>query len=221
MGISERKEREREDRRTAILETAKALILERGAADLSMQDIAGAAELSKATLYLYFDSKDALFKAILGEAVEAFAAYVEARIAPDASGLDALKALWGSYLSLFGASADVFVLTGIRNYVAGSGGFSPAAQRGPFEGRLTELIAGVLARGAADGTLEASLDGPRLARIALTIAMAIIDEAARQPRETRDAAAIRSEMKLTFELLLRGLAAPGTDRTLLSLDGED
>ena len=54
MGIADRKQREKEERRTLILKKAKELILERGVDFLSMQEIADSAELSKAALYLYF-----------------------------------------------------------------------------------------------------------------------------------------------------------------------
>ena len=217
MGIAERKEREKEDRRRLILDRAKELILERGVPALSMQDIADAAELSKATLYLYFPSKEALLSEILDDAAQAFTDYVETRIAGVTSGLAALRTLWGSYLSLFGESADIFVLTGIKNY---SGGEGEAGEPVWPKNRMVELIARVLASGVADGTLMPELDTRQLAETAMTIAMAIIDNVARRPRDQRDVRLIRAEMKMTFELLLRGLAAPGTDRALMVLAEE-
>jgi AcrR family transcriptional regulator len=223
VGIAERRSREKEERRSLILEKAKDLILERGIPSLNMQDIADAAELSKATLYLYFQSKEAILLEILNEAADAFVAFVEERIDLEDSGIGALKKLWGSYLDLFGTSPDLFVLTGIISVV------EPYFPTGVDDGddpslhperKLRGLIARVLEKGVADGTLDAAVDPAKIARIAMLIATAIINNVARMPREAREAHLIQEDMQLTFEMLLRGLAASGTDRALLSLAPE-
>jgi AcrR family transcriptional regulator len=65
MGISERKIREKEQRRKEILDTAERLFFSHGYEDVSMDGIAREVELNKATLYLYFENKEALFAAIV------------------------------------------------------------------------------------------------------------------------------------------------------------
>jgi len=65
MGISERKQREKEFRRTEILDAAERLFFSRSYDDVSMDEIANEVELNKATLYLYFRNKEALFSAIV------------------------------------------------------------------------------------------------------------------------------------------------------------
>ncbi|MBI4814519.1 MAG: TetR/AcrR family transcriptional regulator [Methanobacterium sp.] len=65
MAIKDRREREKEQRRNDIFKAAEKLFLSRGYDDVSMNDIASAVELSKATLYLYFDNKEELFFAIV------------------------------------------------------------------------------------------------------------------------------------------------------------
>ncbi|HSV56962.1 MAG TPA: helix-turn-helix domain-containing protein, partial [Magnetospirillaceae bacterium] len=117
MGIQERKCREKEERRSLILAKARDLILEHGIDSISMQNIANAAELSKATLYLYFQNKEAILEDILAESMDAFVVYVHSRIRPEDTGLGALRTLWASFLDLFGESQDIFVLTGIMNYI--------------------------------------------------------------------------------------------------------
>lgn len=232
MGIAERKSREREDRRRNILELTKGLVLEKGVDALSMQDIADAAELSKATLYLYFQSKESLFMEILDEATKSFCAYVEDRIDPEATGIEALNALWSSYIGLFGESEDIIILTGIMRTITpaapldsrgddGTAGDDGIAGDDPPSGashaRMRSLIAAILERGRRDGTLDPAMDPRRLSRTVIMIAMAIIDNVARLPREARDPLVIKEDMKSTFELLLRGVAAEGTDRAALVL----
>ena len=64
MGIAERKEREREEMRKLIIDTATQLFIEKGFDKTSMRNIAEAMEYSPATIYLYFKDKSELFNAI-------------------------------------------------------------------------------------------------------------------------------------------------------------
>lgn len=64
MGIQERKEREKEARRDEIISAAEKVFLEKGIVSTTMDDIAGACELSKGTLYLYYHSKEDLIVAV-------------------------------------------------------------------------------------------------------------------------------------------------------------
>lgn len=220
MGIVERRTREKEERRKRILDVAKQLILDRGVPAISMQDIADEAELSKATLYLYFQSKEAILTEILETSANAFIAYTEARLESAVDGLGAIRILWESYLGFFVESPDIFIFTGIKNYIdpafpIAAEGTGPESARP--EWKIQRLVAKVLKRGGEDGTLEASIDPDKIARIVLMITNAIIDNVARLPREGRDADLIREDMQNTFEILLRGLAASSVERSLLSL----
>ena len=65
-----RTEKAKDDRRIALAAAALDEFYEKGFAAARMEDIAGRAGLSKGAIYLYFDSKEALFEAV----VETFAA---------------------------------------------------------------------------------------------------------------------------------------------------
>ncbi len=58
MGITERKEREKQRRREEILVAAEKVFFAKGIDNSTMDDVAEQAELSKGTLYLYFKSKE-------------------------------------------------------------------------------------------------------------------------------------------------------------------
>ncbi|MEX0893041.1 MAG: helix-turn-helix domain-containing protein, partial [Gemmatimonadota bacterium] len=58
MGIAERREREREQVRTLIVEAARDILSAEGLEALSMRAIAERIEYSPATIYLYFKDKD-------------------------------------------------------------------------------------------------------------------------------------------------------------------
>jgi TetR/AcrR family transcriptional regulator len=220
MGIPERRLREKEERREFILLKAKELILNYGVNSLNMQQIADGVELSKATLYLYFQNKEALLTAILNESATTFIDYVHARILPSSTGLEAIHALWASYLAFFGESEDLFLLTGINSYVdsglpmkLGEGG---AARDEPLQ-TIVDLIAELLTRGVSDGSLDPSIDPQRAAGIVIMAATSIIDRIGRLPRADRNSLGTQVLLRNTFEILLRGLASRDADPALLSL----
>ncbi len=72
MATAERKEREKEQRRNAIIDAAEKLFFSRGFDSVSMDEIAKEVELGKGTLYLYFKNKDSLFFAIALRRARAF-----------------------------------------------------------------------------------------------------------------------------------------------------
>ena len=61
MGIEERRERERGERRDLILQSAVQVYSQEGYHATTMEKVAQQAELSRATLYLYFKTKEELF----------------------------------------------------------------------------------------------------------------------------------------------------------------
>jgi len=69
MGIAERKEREKKQRREEIIRAAEKVFLSSGFEQSTMDDIASEAELSKGTLYLYFKSKDDLHMEVARKAI--------------------------------------------------------------------------------------------------------------------------------------------------------
>lgn len=64
MGIAERRERERQMRRQQILDAAKKVFSAKGFSGATIESIAEEAELSPATLYLYFKNKDELYASL-------------------------------------------------------------------------------------------------------------------------------------------------------------
>ena len=69
MGVLERKEREKQQRREVIINAAEKVFFSQGFDRSTMDDIADRAELSKGTLYLYFKSKEELRLAVAHKAI--------------------------------------------------------------------------------------------------------------------------------------------------------
>ena len=64
-----RRQRRKEARPAELAAAALALFVEKGFAATRLDDVAARAGVSKGTLYLYFDSKEALFRAVIEESV--------------------------------------------------------------------------------------------------------------------------------------------------------
>ena len=71
MGVSDRKEREKAELRTKILEAAKMLFLDKGFEKTSIRNIAEQIEYSPGTIYLYFKDKNELLFELHVEAFQA------------------------------------------------------------------------------------------------------------------------------------------------------
>jgi AcrR family transcriptional regulator len=67
MTISNRKERQKEELRTKILQAARELFMVKGFDDTSIRNIAEKIEYSPTTIYLYFKDKDEIFYALHAE----------------------------------------------------------------------------------------------------------------------------------------------------------
>ncbi len=69
MGVQERREREREARKDAVLDAARARLLEKGARGTTTEASAARCELSEATLFFYFNNKDEILASLLFESI--------------------------------------------------------------------------------------------------------------------------------------------------------
>jgi len=77
MGIEERKEREKTQRRQQIMDAAKKVFASNGFGGATIENIAEEAELSPATIYLYFKNKDELFASLNLRMLQALISKVE------------------------------------------------------------------------------------------------------------------------------------------------
>jgi AcrR family transcriptional regulator len=75
MGVTERKEREKEEMRRTILGAARKLFLEQGYEKTSLRNIAEAIEYSPGTIYLYYKDKNDIIFALHNESFDIMMAY--------------------------------------------------------------------------------------------------------------------------------------------------
>lgn len=73
MGVQERRQREREARKGAVLNAAREMLLEKGFKGTTTKAIAERSELSEATLFFYFNNKDEILVSLLFDSIEFWA----------------------------------------------------------------------------------------------------------------------------------------------------
>lgn len=97
--------RRKDERPSELIAAALDLFVERGFAATRLDDVAARAGVSKGTLYLYFESKEALFKAVIEEAIVPLLASAEDVIANDqGTSIDLLRRLLLGWWEQIGAT---------------------------------------------------------------------------------------------------------------------
>ncbi len=110
MGIAERKEREKLQRRNDIIDSAEKAFFSRGFESATMDEIAEMAELSKGTLYLYFKSKEDLQFAIFMRGSDILMKIMKDNLSADSNGYQRLLELADSFIRFSREELNYFSL---------------------------------------------------------------------------------------------------------------
>lgn len=159
MSLVDRKEREKDQRRNYILNAAEKLFFSKGYDNVSMNDIANAVELSKATLYLYFKDKESLFFAIVLRGARILNTIYIERSKLDTTGIKKIKAMGQGFAEFTKRYPDYFRML----CYSGSERFSAADNDDAKEilelvSKNIELISEAFKEGMEDGTVRNDLD---------------------------------------------------------------
>lgn len=146
-------ERRKEARPAEILDAALDLFVERGFAATRLEDVAQRAGVSKGTVYLYFDSKEDLFKAVIRSGIVRAIEDAEQRVEHfDGAAADLLRTLvagwWDAIGSTRHSGIPKLMISEAQNFPElarfynaeviqrGSGLFARAVQRGIDRGEF-------------------------------------------------------------------------------------
>ena len=201
------------------MERAKELILERGAEQVSMMDIAERAELSKATLYLYFHSKDELFREICNASGNQFMTAFRARLEGGRRGLEILQHFWNSYLDMFSESDDMIIIFSLKHYLTPDYPvLSPGEQNDPLiVNEFYAILKDALSRGIDEGVFDPDINTVVVSQAILSLFSHVIESAAKLPKGERNSTVILEDLRKLFQIILKGLARRGLDPSLLEL----
>ncbi len=145
------RKRRKEARPSELTAAALGLFVEKGFAATRLEEVAQRAGVSKGTLYLYFDSKEALFKAVIQEGIVPALVEGEARLTRHAeTSFELLEDLLGIIWSRIGETA----YAGIPKLIVGEAGNLPEVAQFYYENvirRGRALVGVALERGMASG----------------------------------------------------------------------
>ena len=193
-----RRERRHSQTRDEILEAAREVLLERGAADLSLREIARRAGFSPGALYKYFGSKDEVIEALADAAMDALLhefSRVPADLPPDERAIE----LGMRYLAFARRNPeDVGVITMHESVVHTK---PPSSEHIGVE----QAVTGVFAEGIAQGIFKAS--GERDADYMAYGAWALVQGLATFEQQQRPELAnkVRAKQRQLLKVFVNGL----------------
>jgi len=219
MGITERREREKIERRRTILNCARELILSQGVDQVSMDDIARRAELSKATLYLYFSGKEIIFNEICEESARVFLNHFKPLLETGVKGMAAIKCFWRGYVELFGNSDEIFIVFKVRSFLNPGLPFVSMEEqsKSPNVDGIITIMKTLIDQCKAEGLFDPNLDSGMATRLLLSMFTNTIDNTARLPPEARKSPALLNEMVKAFQIIVYGFAKEGISRSQLAI----
>jgi AcrR family transcriptional regulator len=172
--VTPTRQRRKEARPAELTAAALDLFVERGFAATKLDDIAARAGVSKGTLYLYFSSKEELFKAVIQQGILPVLEKGEEMLAQhDGDAASLLEAMLMRWWELFGATD----LAGIPKLMISEAGNFPEVAQYYYENVIVRgrgLIRQVLERGIATkqfrvGDMESTIDVILAPQMMLTI----------------------------------------------------
>ena len=109
LSSQERREKERENRRSVILKAARKLFFDRGFKSVTVDNIAAKAEVSKGSVYLYFKSKEEIYTQILiNDNIAAFEDLKNKFSAKEAPAAELLLGFADNYINYFLNDNELF-----------------------------------------------------------------------------------------------------------------
>jgi TetR/AcrR family transcriptional regulator len=158
MGITDRRQREKERRKAEILDAAERLFFSRSYEDVSMDDIAREVELNKATLYLYFKNKEALFATIVLRGIRILGEKFRECMGKQAPGIVKVALMGQAYYRFSEEYPDYLRLIHFYGSERFSGENPYTAEIGKGYGVSRAILQDAVREGIEDGTIRADLD---------------------------------------------------------------
>jgi AcrR family transcriptional regulator len=115
VGLEERRKREKENRKNAILKAARKLFFDKGFKNVTVESIAKKAELSKGSVYLYFKSKEEIYTQILLSDNEKFYKTMAGLMKEEQNPSEMLMGFAKAYASYFLNDRELFRI--LMNYM--------------------------------------------------------------------------------------------------------
>lgn len=182
MTIADRKEREREERRMQILSAAEHLFFKCSYDQVSMEQIARDAELSKGTIFFYFKNKEALYLTIVLQGIRLFHQMVSEAVeeckGPALDRLCAMGLTGIRFARQYPGYRSMILLFKSGRFILDeeSGGDAMIAEIIGHADALTESMEQIIRNGMEDGSIRNDMDPVELAIIMKMLISCVMDK---------------------------------------------
>ncbi len=215
MSTVARRLREAEARKQQILKAAWKCFLKKGISGTTMDEIAGASELGKGTLYIYFSGKEEIAFALLIRATEDLLKTLQAALDPGISPRNQIRRFALAYYDFFISQPEAFRYMFVIPHDSYTGKISEELvnQWGNTGRTALAMLTGLLEKGKAEGDFEFQEAWPTAIALwsALTGVIAICSQDVRRPF-LGDLELGKTVMQ-AVDLLLNGLRPTNYDRS--------
>ena len=201
------KERQREERATLILQAAYDVLVEKGYYQVSMDEIAARAGISKGALYLHFAGKEALVARLLEQEIAAYLALID-QVANEKLTVRARleRILRETYASIHGCHRFLLMLSSMDwNRSAMWERLEEQIPRAALTHRLTKLFE----EGQRSGELDATIATPLMVSLFLGLLRLYSDEQLEQASPLSPEAFAGAVSRALFQGLLTPTPAAG------------
>jgi len=173
-----RKERRQEQVREEILEAASKVLLSKGLPGLTLAAVARELQLTKAALYYYFSSKEALVFELVYKVLAGHAEAVGTAVTNTASGTAAIETLIRTSCNYYGNRMDelrlAYLVPQIGSASATRFDADTLAKIRPFNDQMYGVVADKIRQDQQAGRIAQSIDGRRLAFLAHTSVLGML-----------------------------------------------
>ena len=150
-----RRAKEKQERHDEILDAAELSFFDKGYEQTSMDDIARAAQLSRALLYVYFKDKAAIMRGVMLRAEQSLQRRFEAALATGVTGVEQIEGIGHAYYAFSIDQANYFdVLTSMATFPGPDENDSQLLALNHCRECVNDLMVKALQNGLQDGSLS-------------------------------------------------------------------
>ncbi len=215
MTLDNRREQERLARESRILDAARDLLIEKGLAVMTMDEVAARADFTKRTLYAYFPGKEELYAALITWALTELNDCFRTALTLPGTGLERISRVGSAFVDFSREHPKSFAVLSRYQNVFHKGETMPAYPALMEQNRINlTLMADTIAQGVADGSIRPDCD-PMLSAVYLArYSTAIVATTHEAPGLIEHVLRLSDSdfMLQGMEFISRALANPSTRR---------
>lgn len=191
MGIDQRREKEKQIRRNDILEAAELVFFAKGYNQATMDDVAKAAEFSKRTVYMYFNSKEQIYFEIMIRGYKLMISLLKQKIqnAGAVTAIESLRQMGDVFYSFSKQHPEYF--RAIIEYETAEIDFESGVTDESRDEcyalgeEMTEYLTGLLRQGMEEGMIRKDLDVVKTALVLWSCVFGVLNTAHKKERYIR------------------------------------